>query len=195
MPRTPANSNDLARTEHAWPDPQAGPFKITLRWSEIDGRPECVEVSVKLEQDPARAIPVTVLRQIPLGDFISVDRAALAPPVEATGGMRRSAADRLRVAADVYEAALMAGLKPTKAVAEHFGISSGGASNLVARVRAAGLLPPTSPGKAAGGVASDVTVEQVQAKLDAIRRWAEQGLLDSSQAAELKLRLLDGSRG
>jgi hypothetical protein len=57
---------------------------------------------------------------------------------------------RLKVAADIYQQARRDNKPPTKAVAEHFGITPGGASNLVARARAAGLLPPTSRGVAVG---------------------------------------------
>jgi hypothetical protein len=68
------------------------------------------------------------------------------PPQPQVAMMRKSAADRLRTAADIYRAALRDGRKPTKAVAEHFGITPGGASNLISRARTAGLLPPTSAG-------------------------------------------------
>ncbi|MGX6604795.1 hypothetical protein ACWKSP_22105 [Micromonosporaceae bacterium Da 78-11] len=118
-----------------------------MTWKVIDGRFECVSIVVDGAAEP---LLTTTLRSIPLGDFMAADRAALAPPVEATGGMRESAANRLRLAAEIYQAAVRDKKPPTKAVAAHFGISSGGASNLVARARAAGLLPPTSPGKAAG---------------------------------------------
>lgn len=144
---THANPDGLAWTLRRWPDPEAGPYEIGMAWAEVDGRPECVEVTVKRGGAP---VPATALRQLPLGDFIAADRAAQAPAVVAVGGMRKSAADRLKLAAELYQAALAAGQRPTKAVAEHFGISPGGASNLVARARAAGLLPPTSAGKAVG---------------------------------------------
>lgn len=143
---------------HRWPDPDGGPWRVELQWGEVDGRPECVGVQLaqvvltesESEARCVRALTAAILRRIPVADWIADDRATIAPPVEATGGMRKSAADRLRAAAEVYQAATRAGRKPTRAVAEHFGISSGGASNLVARARAAGLLPPTSRGKAAG---------------------------------------------
>ncbi|HEY6115914.1 MAG TPA: hypothetical protein VI172_08150 [Candidatus Dormibacteraeota bacterium] len=128
-----------------------------MTWAEIDGRPECVGVTVismpagsGKSEAYLQILTASVLRQVPVADFIADGRAELAPPVEATGAMRKSAADRLRLAAEVYQRALREKRKPTKAVAEHFGISSGGASNLVARARAAGLLPPTSSGKAIG---------------------------------------------
>jgi hypothetical protein len=153
MARSQTNSDEPLRTEHNWPDAERGPWKVGMRWQLLDGRPECVEVVISHAGGPAEPVPATLLRQLPIGDFIAADRAELAPPVEAVSGMRKSAADRLRLAVNVYQEALTDGRKPTKAVAEYFGISQGGASNLVARARAAGLLPPTSAGKAAGAVA------------------------------------------
>lgn len=144
------NHRLLPPTRHRYPDPDAGPWVITLEWVEMDGRPECAAVQISREGGEPAPMPGALLRQVPFAEYVASDRAAMAPPVEATGGMRKSAADRLRLAAEVYQKALAEGRKPTKAVAEHFGISQGGASNLVARVRAAGLLPPTSPGKATG---------------------------------------------
>ncbi len=137
---------------------------------------------------------MTLLRQVPLGDLIAADRAAMAPPVEATGGMRTSAAERLRLAAEVYRLAAAEGEKPTKAVAEFFGISSGGASNLVARVRSAGLLPPTSPGKAIADQQTDYRQEALKRRLEAIRGWADAGLLDEARANALKRRLIQISQ-
>jgi hypothetical protein len=126
-------------------------------WAKVDGRPECVGVTVFPRAASSgeteavlQILQASLLRQIPIADWIAQDRAAMAPAVEATAGMRQSAVDRLREATEVYQAAVRHGMPPTKAVAARFGISSGGASNLVARARAAGLLPPTSPGKAAG---------------------------------------------
>jgi hypothetical protein len=52
--------------------------------------------------------------------------------------------------ASVYLAAWREGRNPTRAVAEHFTISDSAAAKRVARARAAGLLPKTKPGKAAG---------------------------------------------
>lgn len=161
MQKRGARNVSGVQTEHRWPDEDEGPWLIVLRWDEIDGRPECVgldmsrlhrEQTLLVESDHEASyftfLTAAALRRLPLADLIAQDRAQLAPPVEAVGGMRKSAADRLRLAAEVYRQAAAEGGKPTKAVADHFGISSGGASNLVARARAAGLLPPTSRGKA-----------------------------------------------
>jgi hypothetical protein len=91
----------------------------------------------------------SVLRKVPISKWITEDRAKLAQPA-ATSGLRQSTIDRLAVVAEVYQRALQERRPPTKAVAAHFGLSHGGAANLVSRARDAGLLPPTSPGVSAG---------------------------------------------
>lgn len=139
----------LPPTHHRYPNPETGPWLITMEWVEMDGRPECAAISITQDGAPT-PMPGALLRQVPFAEYVATDRAAMAPPVEATSGMRKSAADRLRIAAKIYRSAARRGEPPTKAVAAHFGISSGGASNLVARARTAGLLPPASPGKAVG---------------------------------------------
>lgn len=65
-------------------------------------------------------------------------------------GLRESTFERLKEAARIYQEAFAAGGKPTTAVAEHYGLTVGGASNLVSRARDIGLLPPTTRGGAQG---------------------------------------------
>ena len=50
--------------------------------------------------------------------------------------------------ADVYKFALSRGEPPTKAVESTFRISASAAAKQVSRARAAGLLPPTTRGRA-----------------------------------------------
>lgn len=152
--RPPADPARTRQTEHRWPDAEDGPWHLILYWTEIDGRPECGGISLKHigfdsgKTQALEAVTTSLWRQVPVADFIASDRAKIAPPVAATGGLRKSTADRLARAAEVYRQAVTEKRLPTKAVAEHFQISQGNASNLVARARAAGLLPPASPGKA-----------------------------------------------
>jgi hypothetical protein len=134
-------------TQHRWPDLQRGPWTVTLHWQIIDGRPECCGMDISAEGD---ILTVSLLRKMPIADWIAADRAAMAPRPASTAGLRQSTIDRLTVTAEVYQQARRDGQHPAKAVAEHFGISAGGASNLVARARAVGLLPPTSPGVPTG---------------------------------------------
>lgn len=144
------DGDDLRPTRHRWPD-NDGPWLLTLRWRVIDGRPECVEVTLTADstEDP---ITATLMRQIGLPGIIAADRAAMVghePPV-LPPGMRRSTAERLRRVAEVYRQALADGSPPVQAVAREFSIADTSASNLVARTRAAGFLPPASPGVATG---------------------------------------------
>lgn len=144
-------------TEHRWPDLEHGPWRLILWWSHVDGRPECTGLEVKLLERPDTGawsrryvLPATALRDLRLAETIAADRAAMSPEPARASGLRRSTLERLEKAAEVYQAARAEGRAPVKAVAEHFRISQGGASNLVARARAAGFLPPTSPGVAFG---------------------------------------------
>lgn len=141
----------LPGTCRLWPDPQVGPWKVTLEWAVIDGRPECVGFSIgqaNPDSPDLATLTGSTIRHLKISEIVVEDRAGMVGLVrtEPVAHLRRSTAERMREAAEVYQAALRAGGKPTKAVAEHFGIGQGNASNLVARARAAGFLPPTSAG-------------------------------------------------
>lgn len=157
---------------HLWPDLERGPWLLELRWRIVDGRPECIgarlasgdtfdDLSVPFEWlergYTPQPITGTVIRALGIPERISSDRAAIAAELEpergdtyVPPGMRRSTADRFRRVAAVYREALAAREKPVRAVAREFGITESSASNLVARTRAAGFLPPASPGVATG---------------------------------------------
>lgn len=128
-----------------WPNPD-GPWQITLDWKVIDGRIECV--GVHLVSDTP--VTTTVWRDVKIGEHIRRQRAAITQQASAAtgrqGGMRRSSRARMEEAARVYREAFARGVPPAKAVADALGLTPGGASSLVSRARAAGLLPPTSPG-------------------------------------------------
>jgi hypothetical protein len=138
---------DTTTTKHPWPD-APGPWIATLTWQFINGRPECTGLAVA--STTGTILTASVLRRLPVADWIAEDRAKMAPQTPATGGLRKSTVERLTAVAEIYEQAVRDGKPPTKAVAEHYDISHGGASNLVSRARAHGLLPPTSPGVAVG---------------------------------------------
>lgn len=154
-----------------YPD-KDGPWMLQIYFQDIDGRPECVglklssmatadenrEVPPPLQM-PAMGIPLTpgLIRELKLGEQIRDAQASMgfglngvAPAASRPPGMRDSTYRRLQEAADVYRAAFAAGGKPTTAVAGHFGLTVGGASNLVSRARELGLLPPTSQGASHG---------------------------------------------
>ncbi len=147
----------LPPTEHRWPDPEVGPWRLTLLWQVVDGRPECVGVTA-LSSTPPDATPGlpltgTVLRDLRVPERISTGRAQMTEDgQESTAdrarrlGMRRSTAERFEEVARVYREALSSGERPIKAVAARFGLAETSASNLVGKVRAAGFLPPASPG-------------------------------------------------
>jgi hypothetical protein len=154
-------------TFHRWPD-EDGPWMLRLYWQTIDGRPECVgmklsSMATRAEnrhvpphlQMPATGVPLTtgIIRDMKLGERISSGRKAVSPgrrEVQRPVGLRESTFERLKEAARIYQEAFAAGGKPTTAVAEHYGLTVGGASNLVSRARDIGLLPPTSRGSSQG---------------------------------------------
>lgn len=157
MVATVRDGDPLEPTNHLWPDPDDGPWRLVLLWSYLDGRPECTGLEVRLAEKPDRGgwsrrhvLPTSGLREIRFAELIAADRAAMTPASSRPTNLRRSTLERLEEAAQVYQDARAKGYPPVPAVAEHFHISKGGASNLVARARAAGLLPPTSPGVAYG---------------------------------------------
>lgn len=60
--------------------------------------------------------------------------------------MRPATLKKLTRVAEIYKSAWQKGEPPTKAVSKKLGVTEAGASGLVSRARAAGLLPVTSPG-------------------------------------------------
>lgn len=156
-----------ATTYHRYPDSD-GPWMLQLYWQTIDGRPECVgmkfssmatrgenrSLSPNLQMPMTGVpLPTSILRDLKLGERIRAEREHLAPPrseVVRPAGLRESTFKRLKEAARIYQEAFAAGGKPTSAVAEHYGLTPGGASNLVSRARDIGLLPPTSKGAPQG---------------------------------------------
>lgn len=150
----PFEGRNLSPTSHRWPDPELGPWTARLRWRIVYGRPECTGLDIigPLDRPDAEitaddAVTLLVLKGMRLAEWIASDRARMTPePGVIISGMRRSTRERLQVVADVYKEALSKGERPTTAVAEHFGLTQGGASSLVARARQVGLLPPTSAG-------------------------------------------------
>lgn len=157
-----------------WPDRDEGPWLIDFEFQLIAGRAECVGIQLTSARPPGAqswqaggklpevGIPLTtsVLRGLRLSEMVTEIRetnaqlAALineqdeAQAFAAPLGMRPATARRLQRVTKVYRAAWDRGHQPTQAVAKRLNVSSGAAASLVSRARAAGLLPPTSPGKA-----------------------------------------------
>jgi hypothetical protein len=141
-------------TVENWPDAD-GPWQVTFDWKVIDGRIECVAVSVAARGED---MPVTpgVLRDLRLGERIRKGRAqitqdaAAGTPAYRVAGLRRSTRERLEEVARVYREAFAANQPPAKAVEERLGLTQGRASSLIARAREVGMLPPTSRGAPQG---------------------------------------------
>jgi hypothetical protein len=149
------DGTDLPHTRHLWPDPRKGPWGVELRWRILDGRAECVGIELT-SVDRGDGVPLTgtILRDLQVPRLIAADRAAMSGgatkgrQAEYAGppGMRRSAVDRYRLVATLYRDALSRGEMPIASVAEGLGVTKASASTIVARTRAAGFLPPASPG-------------------------------------------------
>ncbi len=154
-------------TYHRYPDEKDGPWMLQLYWQQIDGRPECVGMKLSSMagrsenrkvppplQMPERGIPLTtgIIRDVKIGEIMRGDREHLTRRTEVVrpAGLRESTFLRLQETARIYREAFAAGGKPTTAVAEHFGLTVGGASSLVSRARDLGLLPPTTRGASQG---------------------------------------------
>jgi hypothetical protein len=177
----------LAPSERIW-EHDGTPWRVVLRWAEIEGFAECVGIEIA----PAADTPIlraTVIRALPFGRLVRDARNArydetLGPVIEALGDMpeateiprgsdREARAwgakpDRRRPQLDdehyvrvahLYSSAANRGTPPRKAVASVMRVSEPTASRWIAEARGRGLLPPTSPGRAR---ASAPTVEEDQ---------------------------------
>jgi hypothetical protein len=156
------------RTLQRVPDRETGPWLLVTYWQELDGRRECVGMKLtsiataeEADDPPGLEMPrdgqvltTSLLRDLRLSEQIQNARAAFEQlgrrEPEKPAGLRQSTWERLQLAARIYREAFAGNGKPTSAVAAHFGLSVGGASNLVSRARDVGLLPPTSRGASHG---------------------------------------------
>lgn len=143
----------MEETRRRWPDPETGPYLLTLRWARDKGRPKLAGLSVDLEDPTGPAVTTSLLRDLKLAEIAIEDRERLAhiPQVRPSAdvvitGMRPATVKRLHRAAEIYLKAWRAGEPPTKAVEREMNATAAAAANLVRRARAAGLLPPTSSG-------------------------------------------------
>lgn len=141
---------DLPCTEHLHPDPRRGPWRVELAWRLVDEVPECVGLTLT-SANPGDRVTDALLRQLAVSKLIAAGRARHTPPAEPGRGLSASKRARYERVAAVYRRAVAEGQRPVKAVAAAEGLSSGGASALVVRVRQAGYLPPTSAGVASAG--------------------------------------------
>lgn len=177
----------LPSSERLWPDFEKGPWLLHFDWCAIEGRAECVGFAITSvvpeghrpgelvpPQDAAQRLSAQQLRDVPLGALVDEERPEWAAGWRALGlndvadafaaprGRRHphDPPERLRRAAAIYREAFSAGQPPTKAVEEALVISRSAAGKLVARARAAGLLPPTSQGRPRGAHAAKETHDE-----------------------------------
>ncbi|MET0417290.1 MAG: hypothetical protein ABW022_14860 [Actinoplanes sp.] len=148
--------SDEETTSRRWPDPDEGPWLLTLRWARRNGRP--VPVGMSLEPATSEAaesvvLMTSTLRDLRIAEVVIEDReqlkyipASKPEPELQIAGMRQSTVRRLKRTAEIYMAAWSAGEPPTQTVAQRMNITHPAAANLVRRAREAGLLPPTSAG-------------------------------------------------
>lgn len=169
--------SELTSVSRLWPDENDGPWLINFRFQLIAGRAECVGVGITSARPPDTSsweqggklpevgIPLSasLLRDLRIASLITEVRETNAELQEMLGAreeaaafrapppnMRPATVKRLQRVADAYQVAWRRGQPPTKAVAERLKVTLPAATSLVARARAAGLLPATSAGVAAG---------------------------------------------
>lgn len=169
----------LPPTTRRWPNPDTGPWAITLHWQVVAGRPEAVAVDIASALPPGeqtrrygtpdllpadgQPLRTGTLRGLNLATILAEERVRAAAVLRERGqrptppdtapveGMRDATRRQLEQAAAVYRQAIADGRDdPNRAVAEHLGISQAAAGKRVQRARAAGMLPPTTPGVSAG---------------------------------------------
>lgn len=151
---------------------------IELFFAEVDGRTECVRVTLGAsfdlpnEPDPT-PITATAWRDVAIGHLIAdvrrkkaatlrglatatnpqfaelAKRAAARLPAAEAPKRGRTAYHDLHAVADLYTAAVNRDLPPTQFVSKQLNVTYPAAANLVYRARGKGLLPPTTKGRIA----------------------------------------------
>lgn len=153
-----------------WPHVDNGPLWIGVRWSMMDGRWECVGLSIDFAPG-ARVRPLLTndLRGITMGALLERAGRALSEDllntyrdphaedrfahyvdglIEATP--KHSGSRPLDEAARIYSDAYSQGDPPRKAVADAYGLKPGTAAKWIADCRELGLLGRTKQGRAGG---------------------------------------------
>jgi hypothetical protein len=140
-------------TRRRWPDPDKGPYMLTLYWSRATGRPQVAGMHIDPDAGDAPALTTSLMRELKLAEIMIEDREKLdhieQPKPRSdlrVAGMRPSTVRRLERAAGLYLAAWHQGVPPTKEVARRMNLSQAAAANLVRRAREVGMLPATAPG-------------------------------------------------
>jgi hypothetical protein len=151
---------DLPRTQRLWPDERVGPWRLEFQWKALGGRAEVIGLTIEpLLADHDEPVTTSLLRQLRLLEIATEERERLAEKAEAASlaetrprplKMRPGTERRLKKAAEVYTRTWRKGGKPVQAVAKAMNVTPAAATKLVFRARAAGFLPPASPGVPVG---------------------------------------------
>ncbi len=147
----------METTERRWPDPESGPYRLTLMWTRVNGRPQVAGLHLDPIGDDAPQVTTSLMRDLKLAEIMIEDREQLKhipqvkpDPELVIEGMRPATVRRLQRAAEIYQTAWRAGERPTKEVGRRMNLTPAAAANLVRRAREVGLLPPTSAGSSQG---------------------------------------------
>jgi len=144
---------ECVRVELGWPadEPRQGaPVPVTM--SALRSVPLGRIIDEALRQHTRRLRDwAKVLEPGQQAELLPLVAAAAASLPRAPGRPPSYNSEHFVKVADAYTKARRAGESPTKAVASRFHVSYPTAANWVARARAMGFLPPTSPGRAVGG--------------------------------------------
>jgi hypothetical protein len=166
-----------------------GPWAITVELADVDGRLECVGISVR--SSSSKSLTAEAFRGVRLGRVVDlarrnitartsgsmgqVTRVDLAKDAQAEldrrdfskGGAHGLPPRELARVADVYAQAWREGRKPTQAVAKRFHITPSAAAKRVHRARQLGLLSATTKGKPSGGMVRGRTSLAVSGEMKA----------------------------
>lgn len=115
-----------------WPDELEGPWLVSLGWREVDGRMECVGVSVTQKEPaygapypPAGIVTRQLVRKIPFGDYIKRTRPMKAGSAAIVAGLyqkegQTDAAERVQEYGRRFSEGVPAAGRPHKRGDDHY---------------------------------------------------------------------------
>lgn len=142
-----------------WTDRANREWNITLEWSQEQGAPRPVGMTVSLATLPA-SMTSALLRELPIGELAQIDlnnnsarqpravRATKAQP-KTVGPQRGTPLDRatLETVARLYREALQNGKPPAETIANALSISPSTAAKRIMAARKMNILGPAAPGR------------------------------------------------
>lgn len=138
-------------------DPEV-PYLVKIGVVLEGGRYLCKSIEcLRRTKDVPHGPPVTGkgLRQLPLQRLMAKALTVMAEQLTHQSEFITEESDELLRVAAAYRFAYAIGLPPTKHVAEELGIPTSTATKKVMQARKAGLLGPTTPGKAGTALSSE----------------------------------------